>query len=526
MKRSTERVNIADDLTMTNGAQNARILIGDDSQILNNMLRDVFEEYGFEVVQAFTGFQCKSMFLKENPDITILDVRMPGADGIDVLRFIKERDPEAIVVMMTGVEGSEATAVRAIKLGASEYLKKPFETETMVDLAGRLLEDREAEKETSRLRKEIRRGEKYLAHLTNTINEALITTDAAGRIQFVNRAASKMWGYSAEALKGKDIHFLIRGEARTLLYRDVVKDTLRMGRVDGDFHFRKKDKGTFPGYLSSSVIRENKRVTGIVVVVSDLTKLYEIERRLKQSEKLASLGRVVEGIAHEVRNCLTSLGGFARRLRKATRDDPEHDNSTRIIMDDVERLEKMVKEIEEYVRFSKFYTFQFSRVDILEVIHRAHKRVETQLPDDALKKVTFRVSKDKDIPRIKGDPVALEEIFYNLILNGYEAMPSGGKVNVSVKNLKSAVSVVVTDTGVGIREADLSEIFNPFFSSKTSGAGMGLSKVGFLVEEHLGSVTVTSEPKKGSTFEVFLPVERILTGLFSLDAAARNGRAR
>jgi len=506
-------------------AENATILIADDSEILNNMLKDAFEESGFDVVQAFDGEECKGVFLRKHPDVAFVDIHMPKIDGIEMLRYIKEKDPRTIVVMMTGV-GSEQTAVRAMKLGAEEYLTKPFGIDEVVELTTKLLERRHAADENVRLRKEIHRAERYLAHLTTIINEAIITTDQRGRIQFINRAVSDLWGYSSEELKDQDIHFLIRGEARTLLYRDIVKETIREGKLEGEFHFRKKDKGTFPGYLSSSVIKERGQIRGIVTVVADLTRLYEVERRLKQTEKLAALGKVVEGIAHEVRNSLTSLGGFALRLRKITVTDPTCAQYTGIILDDVSRLEKMVKDIEEYVRFSKFYAFNYEKTDLLPVVERARDRAVRELPEQSAEKVSFAMVADEDLPQVLADPGAIEEVFFNLILNACEAMPRGGRVKIALKNLKSAVSIAVTDSGAGIRDEDLTDIFNPFFTSKTTGAGMGLSKAYLLVEEHRGAINVGSEPGKGTTVEVFLPVDRLMTGLFSWESESHGGPFR
>jgi len=502
--------------------KNPKVLVADDSEILNNLLKDHFEEHGFDVFQAFDGYQCKTLYLKETPDITLLDLQMPGPPGMDVLGFIKRKNPDGLVVVMSS-EVSEEIAVESMKLGASEYLKKPFKFEDVVTLSGDLLVQQRSEMETKRLKKQIREGERHLAYITRNINEAIITTDPLGRIEFVNKAATDMWGYSQEELLGKDIHFLIRGEARTRLYRDIVKDTVRLGRIEGDFNFRKKDKGTFPGYLSTSVNKEGGRVRGIVVVVADLTRLYEAERRLKQSEKLASLGRVVEGIAHEVRNCLTSLGGFTRRVRKITDDNADCQRFTGIILEDVARLEQMVRDIEDYVRFSKFYSFTFTDVDIGRVVEAAHKRAVEELPPASVKAVTYNVRQEKGLPLISADPAALEEIFYNLMLNAYEAMPSGGKLGVAIKKLNSAISILISDTGVGMRKEELPEIFNPFVTSKTTGAGMGLSKVYLLVEEHQGSVSVSSELGRGTTFEVFLPVERLMTGLRLWEAGPKDG---
>lgn len=506
---------------MANTFSSGRILIADDSDILNNMMKDVFEESGFEVVQAFDGVECKSVFMQSKPDLAIIDVQMPKLDGIEVLRYIKEKAPRTIVVVMTGV-GTEETAVKAMKLGAADYLTKPFGMRKVVSLIEKLLESRKAGDENIRLKNKIRSSEKHLAHLTTIINEALITTDSGGKIEFLNRAASKMWGYSLEELKGQDIHFLIRGEVRTMLRRDLVRDTLGSGRTEGEFLFRKKDKGTFPGYLSTSVIREGGKARGIVVVVADLTRLYEVEHRLKQSEKLAALGRVVEGIAHEVRNTLTSLGGFTMRLQKVAAGDPAWGQYTRIILGDVSRLEKMVRDIEEYVRFSKFYTFHFTKIPVLPLLERARDKALVGIPDAVSKAVHFKLKAEKNLPEISADPTALEEIFYNLILNAYEAMPQGGNLTVSLKNQGSALLLSFADTGVGIRNDDLGDVFNPFFTSKTSGAGMGLSKVYLLVEEHGGIVNVVSEPGKGTTFEIFIPWERPFSGVASREVVRRT----
>ncbi len=126
-----------------------------------------------------------------------------------------------------------------------------------------------------------------------------------------------------------------------------------------------------------------------MIIVADLTRLYEVERRLKQSEKLAALGRVVEGIAHEVRNCLTSLGGFSSRLQKDDGNNSAGAQYTQIILDDVARLERMVKDIEDYVRFSKFYKFRFDKTNILPLLERAKERVQAVRPNSPSKSVDF-----------------------------------------------------------------------------------------------------------------------------------------
>ena len=251
---------------------------------------------------------------------------------------------------------------------------------------------------------------------------------------------------------------------------------------------------------------------GILAVVADLTRVYDAEKSLKQSEKLASLGKVVEGVAHEVRNCLTSLGGFSRRLQKLNSGDLTSAHYIGIILQNVARLEKMVHDIEDYVYFSKFYSFQFDSVDLIDIIQKAHKRVIDGLSTFHVDSVSLKLTAENHLPRIIADANALEDVFYQLILNSYEAMRDGGNLNIDLKNSGAAISVSVTDTGVGINDEDLSEIFNPFFTSKTTGAGMGLSKVYLLVEEHNGLIDIKSEPAKGTAVEVVLPIDRVNLG--------------
>jgi signal transduction histidine kinase len=261
------------------------------------------------------------------------------------------------------------------------------------------------------------------------------------------------------------------------------------------------------------------------MVVTDLTRLREIERRLQKSEKLASLGRVVEGVAHEVRNCLTSLGGFARRLGMLVKGMDQGPEFADILLQDVGRLEKMVHEIEDYVKYAKFYNFNFRRVDLASVIERSHSEALLWAPEVAKDTVEFELIIDGDAPEIEADPSALQEAFAQIIVNAYEAMPKGGKLIAKVSPYGPGALVSLSDTGAGISDEEIREIFSPFVTSKTSGAGMGLSKVHLLVEEHGGSINVESSPGAGSTFQVLLPADRRASRPFLYHSMSKEGTA-
>ena len=210
-------------------------------------------------------------------------------------------------------------------------------------------------------------------------------------------------------------------------------------------------------------------------------------------------------------------------MKKATLGDKQSESYTKIILDDVDRLEEMVRQIEEFVQFSKFYTYNFQKLDIIPLIEKGHDKALTELNETSAARVSYKLHAPDKLPRVTADPEAIKEVFYNLLLNAYEAMPKGGKLTVNVRNLNSVVAVAIRDTGVGIKSEDSTDIFNPFFTGKMSGAGMGLSKVQLLVEEHRGRVQLQSELNKGSTFEVLLPVDRLSNGALSGEAVLRTG---
>ncbi len=506
------------------GRERFKALLAEDSVILNNLLKDVFEDRGFQVYQAYDGLETIDIFMSETPDVAIVDIQMPKLDGVEVLRAIKEKKEDTIVIMMTGA-GTEETALQCMRLGADEYLRKPFNPTEVVTTSLKLLEGRATERENKRLRETVRNMERYLAHVTTIISEALITSDLEGTIKFVNKSAIDLWGYPEKEILGKNVKFLISGPSETLVHKDLINDTIKVGNAEGEFHFRKSDGTSFPGYLSTSTIEQRGKISGVAILVTDLSRLRDMETRLQKSEKLASLGRVVEGVAHEVRNCLTSLGGFARRLGGLVKEVDRGQEYANILLGDVERLEKMVREIEDYVKYAKFYSFKFNRINLASTVRESHEEALVQAPEKSKELVDFNMVLDKEVPEIEADPNALKEAFSQIMVNAYEAMPKGGKLTLKISPSGHGVMISFSDTGSGIRHEEISDIFSPFVTSKTSGAGMGLSKVYLLVEEHGGSINVKSSPGEGTTFQVFLPVDRRVYRPFLFHSRSREGTA-
>ncbi|MDF1552661.1 MAG: response regulator [Deferrisomatales bacterium] len=225
------------------------------------------------------------------------------------------------------------------------------------------------------------------------------------------------------------------------------------------------------------------------------------ERRVKE-EKLGALGQMAEGVAHEVRNPMVSIGGFARRIRdRLPEGDPLREYAQHIIKE-VERLEAMVEEI---VRFKALVMAPYQPVDLAAVFDELLGERQGRLSDGG---VTVVKHYAPDLPSLQGDRDNLKTAFGNLLDNALEAMPDGGILTLSLAAANEWVRAEVTDNGRGIPKDELANVFDPFFTSKMSGAGLGLTMVHRIVTRHGGEVDLTSSVGAGTTVVVRLPLRQ------------------
>ncbi len=262
-------------------------------------------------------------------------------------------------------------------------------------------------------------------------------------------------------------------------------------------------------YLSWSypVLDAHQKVSSMVIYYRDQTQASSLFRQLIQSEKMAAIGHLANSLAHELNNPLTGITAFSQILKKELGGD--HKFYPDIL--EIEKASLRCKHIiENLLHFSENTSRKMRNSLSVNAI------IESTLPliqYSSSAKQTFRIEKklEPEIPRIRGNPNELQQVFLNLLLNAIQAMPRGGKITLQTKFLphKSAVRITISDTGVGIPTQNLSKIFDPFFTTKekTSGTGLGLSVSYGIIRNHKGTIEVESRLKKGSTFRIFLPAE-------------------
>lgn len=330
----------------------------------------------------------------------------------------------------------------------------------------------------------------------------------------------KALGYPISvAYDGQEALERVEEETPDLLILDVM-----MPKVDGMEVCRKlksdPDTQAIPIIMLTAKREVNDKVKGLDIGADDyVTKPFNphelvarvkslLTRRLTQQklvteEKLGALGQMAEGVAHEVRNPMVTIGGFARRIHdKLPEDDPLREYAGHI-MKEVERLETMVEEI---VKFKTLMISPYGEVNLVELLAEVVESLSGKLDDFS---ITAKISAEGGIPEIQADRNNLRICFSNAMTNCIEAMEEGGgEVTIKVSHEGETVTVVFEDKGVGIPQSELPNVFDPFFTSKMSGAGVGLTMVHRVVTRHGGEVDIKSEVGVGTRLLMELPVRQ------------------
>lgn len=341
----------------------------------------------------------------------------------------------------------------------------------------------------------------------NDINFALdqssivAITDARGRITNVNRKFCEISKYSEEELIGKDHRILNSGYHSKSFFKDLWR-TIAAGKVwKGEIRNKTKDGSLYWVYTTIvPFIGENGKPYQYLAIRNDITEHKKAEEVLHQQDKLAAVGQLAAGVAHEIRNPLTSMRGYTEFLLE-DEADPERREFIEIILDEISRVNDIM---EDFMVLARPKAVNLEERNIVPII----QNVLSLLKFEARKKnVQIHFEVFDDIVQIECDENRLKQVFLNFVKNGIEAMPNGGDITVRVTVSNDQVQISIQDTGVGIPEDKLKKIGEPFFTTKKNGNGLGLMVSFKIIESHNGTVYIESELNKGTTFNIVLPAK-------------------
>ena len=321
----------------------------------------------------------------------------------------------------------------------------------------------------------------------------------------LNPTAQTLTGWNQEEATGKPITdvFNVINEKTGKQVESPVARVIREGVIVGLANHTiliAKDGTKRPIDDSGAPIRDDEgNIIGVVLVFRDITEVKEMQERVIRSEKLATLGELAGGVGHELRNPLGAIKNAAYFLNMAIQEpESEVKETVGILEKEVATCERIISSLLDFARPKSPVR---RKVNLNDVLQEAVSR--TTVPENI--KVVREL--DETLPTILADPDQLGQVFGNLVLNAFQAMPKGGQLAVKSQVAGEGwVSASFVDSGVGISQGDLAKVFEPLFTSKAKGIGLGLAVVKTIVEGHGGTIEVESEVERGSTFTVKLPV--------------------
>ncbi len=339
--------------------------------------------------------------------------------------------------------------------------------------------------------------------IVESIRSGLITTDLEGNIFSFNAAAVEITGYTAEEMHGQSIYSLFGDISHPIsLSLATVGEGEQQPRFEADL-ITPEGFAVRIGYSITRLFSEENVTTGLIVTFQDLTEIRSMEESVRRKDKLAAVGRVGAGLAHEIRNPLGAMRGAIQVLQSNTPPESVQADLMNIILRESDRLNTIIT---NFLSYAKPKIGKLTETDLCEAI-RDTLTLLRHSPD-----VSPRHELIDDLPQnpvfISADTTQLKQVFWNLARNAIQAMPDGGLLRISLENIpNSRVKIVFQDTGYGMSPEQVEQLFEPFSSSTSGGTGLGLSIVYQIIRDHNGTINVRSLEGEGTTITVELPRE-------------------
>lgn len=481
--------------------------------------------------------------------VVLLDILMPGMNGMDVLRRVKAEFPATRCIMVTAVDTVDK-AMEAIREGALDYLVKPIQrrklrevVQTALQLAadddggdgafgiderrryeGMLKQSMAAtdvlRSENAVLLENMKKEKVIFEKVINSLPWAVLITEAdTRRIADFNRSASRLFGCEREELIGNPADSLHSDANALEAFKKHMGETSspETGFELKDVNLKKRDGTVFPSDYSLFPIQDDTgRRIAHVHLIRHVADHRRIDSQFQKIHKMAAIGALASGIAHDFNNILTPIMGYAEiAIEDLPKDSPVL-QSLREILKAGHRAKDMVRQI---LVFNRMEEQKKESMILGTIVEEAIGLIKQTLPAS----VTFRETIKSRQP-VMTDPAKIHQLVMNLCINAFHALPNGeGEIHASIEDVRVTESdavirpaiapggyakLTIRDTGCGMSADVMERIFEPYFTTKTSeqGTGLGLSIVRGIVENHEGHIRVQSEPGRGTTFEIFLPV--------------------
>jgi signal transduction histidine kinase/CheY-like chemotaxis protein len=520
------------------------ILVVDDEPGIALLCKRILSRAGYDVISETDPRIAIEHLQQTHIDLLLVDIRMPEVDGFDVISRTQMIQPDAATLVMTGF-GTVETAIRALRQGVDGLLLKPFnKSEELLLAVQQALADNQRKRDTARvvalrplfnvtetLFAETDR-DRLLGLIVNAICEHLHCSNVAyyqveeGKVSVIAQRGHVFQleedNFAAQLVRRVDadgnpivINATGPGEAdaQTLLSSLGLGSAILIPVARSNLHsvfFAARDAGGAARPFRGADLEMFFVLARQAVVAMENARLYEdlraYVRRVEESqeallraEKMAAAGRLTASIAHEVNNPLQSVQNC---LHLAGREDMAPDKRKEYFDLAQNELERLMKTMHRMLDFYRPGAARVEQVDILELLQHVLSLASQQLSQ---RRVDVKKDLPASLPPIYAVSGQIQQVFLNLILNSLDAMPTGGELKVGARALEEGVEVTFQDSGPGIPESHRNDIFEPFFSTKEGGTGLGLTVSYNIVTAHGGTLDLVNGQETGACFRLFLP---------------------
>lgn len=466
-----------------------KILVVDDDPIVGGMIADFLSSQGYPPVLCNDPYRALEFTEKEPFSLAFLDINMPQMNGLDLASRLKEKLPLCEVVFITGF-GSFDNAIQAIKLGAYDYLRKPFGLNELQLCLKRFQERQE-------LKEKVRLAEQKYFRLVQDIPSLVFSMRRDFKLEFINRASETMLGFTPnEAMEDPEwfLERLHHDDLRRIKALFLKAFQSRYSSFSAECRLVHRDGHTLHVMVGSIARAETEKTAGADIIqgiIVDITDRVFSEKAVIQREKLKLLSSISAEVAHGIRNPLVSIGGFARRLRKRFQDLPEGD----IILSESERLENLVKRIAEYLRPVEVTYRDCSINNVLTDC------IDSVAPEMEGKNLQWDLKLAPSLPMISIDRGILVRIFTELIRNAERETDIGGKLDIRTYESDNSHHVEFKNSCLKETEKDIEPFFLPFNSSEQE-SGLAIS---YRLLKDMGGLLSYSQGERERIFTVSLP---------------------
>lgn len=349
---------------------------------------------------------------------------------------------------------------------------------------------------------ELEATREFLTRIIEGSAEAIVTVDAAQRIASWNLAAERIYGWKADEMIGHGLERLlpVGQAAREEIHR--VDDQVRQGRTLRDYqttHVRKDGTRITVRMTWSPFRGADGKYEGSTTIIRDVSSLLEMERRLREQDRLAAVGRLAAQVAHEIKNPLAGIRGACEIMMVSLTEQRGQEIAEEV----VRQIDRLNRTVEDLLLFARPMTARPRPTDVHELIDRV---LSVLLEQPNARTLIVKRDYATEMPLLNVDPEQMQQVMFNVLLNASQAMDYEGTLKVATRLNETTATVSVSDSGPGIAEETLENIFEPFFTTRAQGTGLGLAIVKKIVQSHRGTIEAARSSQGGAKFEIHLPL--------------------